>query len=831
MKILKLKNRTYRSGLACLAASLLFFCLPFWIPQKEGSFPLFVANFGITIGYFVLMLADKKNVLRENRIHNIFLFLILFFISAWSLNREMTVFEDSADWFSALLVVLCSNYLAFAYAAVIPKWTTHILSFIAGVSCVTFIYLSLYLFPLYAVGMIGFFLIGISLHTFVPLLFTIYTFVLMNRVSENNKRYWLSFAGGFISVVAFVACYVGLWNTSKKQLDHAWQEGSIHTDGLPAWVNVAQKVPSGFFLKKILKTEFMYSTPGDESDNFLWRVPVRNFGEQLRHDPLVMTAAFLTGTPKMETDTKIKILESLHGLRHEGQERLWVGDHLFTKQVNTEVKVWPACNIAYTEKTLTVTNGNKATAWRNQEEAIYTFHLPEGGVVTSLSLWINGKEEKGIMTTKAKADTAYKEIVGVQRRDPSVVHWQEGNTVSLRVFPVFAGESRKFKIGITAPLEKVNGKLRYENVYFKGPSFENATENILFDFEQPATDYQLPASFVSMSEESYKREGKYEPVWSMLINDRGLSDCSFSFDKNTYSLAPYHKKLSPARLDAVYIDVNKSWTRNEYDRVIELANAKDVFVYDSEMIKLRHDNKEECWQRMRRKQFSLFPLFEISDPVHSLLVTKSPDISPGIDDLDGSDFMKKTKAFLAKGEKIKLFDLGDELSLYLRSLKEFRVFQYDKGDIRSLTDMVTKELFPDDLENNEQVIIHKSDMIIRRKEEIAKSSGPDHLMRLFTYNHIMQILGTGLLTDRLSSDSLADEAHKAYVVSPVSSLIVLETQQDYDRFNINDDGASLKNASLKSKGAVPEPHEWVLIIVALLVLMYVMRMKKPGLTR
>jgi hypothetical protein len=52
-------------------------------------------------------------------------------------------------------------------------------------------------------------------------------------------------------------------------------------------------------------------------------------------------------------------------------------------------------------------------------------------------------------------------------------------------------------------------------------------------------------------------------------------------------------------------------------------------------------------------------------------------------------------------------------------------------------------------------------------------------------------------------------------------MVVLETQDDYKRFNIKDSRNSLKNASLKSKGAVPEPHEWALIIIACFVLLYV----------
>jgi len=84
----------------------------------------------------------------------------------------------------------------------------------------------------------------------------------------------------------------------------------------------------------------------------------------------------------------------------------------------------------------------------------------------------------------------------------------------------------------------------------------------------------------------------------------------------------------------------------------------------------------------------------------------------------------------------------------------------------------------------------------------------------------MQKAGTGLLTGNGEDSTLVAEAQKAYVVSPVSSLVVLESQIDYDRFDIKDVDKSLKNASMKSNGAVPEPHEWALIIIVVGVLVY-----------
>ena len=59
-------------------------------------------------------------------------------------------------------------------------------------------------------------------------------------------------------------------------------------------------------------------------------------------------------------------------------------------------------------------------------------------------------------------------------------------------------------------------------------------------------------------------------------------------------------------------------------------------------------------------------------------------------------------------------------------------------------------------------------------------------------------------------------------MTPVSSLIVLETAADYDRFNIANSKNGLENASMNSSGAVPEPQEWLIIILTLVVAMYLL---------
>ncbi|MET0391557.1 MAG: XrtN system VIT domain-containing protein [Chitinophagaceae bacterium] len=826
----RFSDKVYRTGVISLGISLLLYCLPALVnDQRQAGFGVFLFNFGLTAFYFIYRLIEKKRVSKEARIHHVILLLLLLFISAWALNQEIAIFERSAGWFSALLVLVCANSMAMAYFAALPRWARHFTSFLNGITLAAFLYLSLYLMPLYVLGAAASPVLGLSVHVFVPALLFTYSILLQNRIARRNKQYQISFAGGLTTALVIVVAYVAQWYATVGQVNRAWMAGAGNTAGLPAWVAASQNLAPGYFVQTVLKGDLVYSSPKETTGDFFWSTPVRSRIESRKHDPLVMIASFFSPRIGIDEESRIKLLETAFDLHHEAEERLWSDEELRTDSVITEVKIWPRCNLAYTEKTILVANTRDRNAWSRQGEAIYTFYMPEGSVVTSLSLWIQGKEEKGILTAKGRADSAYRTIVGVEQRDPSVAHWQEGNTVLVRVFPVIAGERRQFKIGITSPLERTNGSLRYENIYFKGPAYDKAQEHIRVDFEQPVSDFDLPASFVSKASQSYSRKGRYQPVWGLQINDPGLSGCSFSFGGSEYSLSPYHRQLSAVEFTGLYLDINHSWTREEFGSVLAASKGRPVWVYDNGLMKLDETNREQLWEKLHRRRFSLFPLYEITNAEQTLLVTKNAVSHMRLADLEETEFMNRTRQFFSKGTRINVFNLGDELSPFLRSLKEFRVLRYDNGEVDLLVQRLQKGQFAGDIENAGRVVIHRTDMVVEKTVGTAAQSGPDHVMRLFSYNHIMQQLGAGLWLNRSVEDSLVQEAQTAYVVTPVSSLVVLETQDDYERFGIHDTGNSLKNASLHAKGAVPEPHEWALIglVAALLAVLLYKKRKTP----
>lgn len=817
----RLNDVIYRTGLILLAITVIIFLIPELV-HVENTMPWFFVNHAITALYFLILLFSGR--LRRGRegLHPFFLFLLMFLVSAYALNRFFSVFEASTPWF-AVTIILCSvNYIAFAFLRVMPVPVRMVMFFLLGLSVCCFLYMAIYIAPFTALGVVVSFFFGISLHGLVPLLFFLYTIRLFRRSYANKRAYKLSFRYGIVTTLLIVFVYALLWRVNVIQMDKAYHEADIQETYLPRWLNVANHVSPNLITEKVLKAEMVYTTPknwGGHSEFFSGRSS-SNWNERMKHDPLVMIASTLGGTTVMYESDRIHILKALYDSRYEAEERLWSGDHLHTTHVQTSAHIWPRLRIAYTEKTVSVKNTD-SERWRSDEEAIYVFHLPEGAVVSSLSLWINDQEQKGILTTKAKADSAYKTIVGIENRDPSVVHWQEGNTVTVRVFPVLNNEERQFKIGITAPLSLEHGMLMYRNIYFDGPSTGSTGENVDISFETPPEDLRRSGIFSKEKDNRLIASGRYMADWQVSFKDEGLAPQFFSANNKIFTLAPYRKELAVADISDVFLDVNSAWSKQEFSSALALLRYKRVWVcVDGKMQEATGQNSLDLFEKAAESRFSLFPFFLVPTPGTSLVITKGVVNSPAVGDLEDARFMDELKKWLAGDQHIMLYNLGGELSPYLKTLKECRTFRYDQGDLAGLKGLLNDGRFPASIENDQRIVIEAAGMTITQTSGTGTSTAPDHLQRLFAYNHIMHAMGPHLLTGGEESDTLVAEAAASYVVTPLSSLVVLETQADYDRFNIEDSNNSLKNASLKGNGAVPEPHEWALIVIGLLLIVY-----------
>ncbi|MGN7722261.1 XrtN system VIT domain-containing protein [Chitinophaga sp. 22620] len=844
----KLTHPTYLAYLVALVLSFLLLLIGQTLgSNNERQVILAFAHHIIATAALLCLWFAKK----ENRGDLFVLVCLMYFVSCFALNRVLNILHSTTPWFAIYLLVVTPSLLLFRYMSRLPAWARVLTGVFAGLALLAYVYLALFLLPLYPISIPALFALGFSIHTFVPA-------VLCFIVGAALKRYrlWKSALAGLAAGLAVVAVFCVIYNQRAGELTRIYNRQQIQGAGLlPAWVEAAQRLDKDAVTERVLKSGIVYKEPLMNFSIFSFdAMPSRNWEGKLEHDPLVVIATYARPRMTVPDAERMKILEAMYNKRHEGEERLWSGRSLYTSYVSTRVRIWPELRLSYTEKAFTVSNPE---SWGNQE-AIYTFQLPEGATVSALSLWINGREEEAVLTTKEKADTAYRTIVGVEVRDPSVVHWQEGNRVSVRVFPIEANNTRIFRIGITAPLSVADHQLQYGNITFQGPPAGFATEEASIELIGDAGEITPPAGFRGAGTHWF-REGGYREAWSLQLPERTIPSNRFTCKGRSFSIKPYNLQREEARTDIIYLDVNAAWSWPEFTETLRLAGERKVKVYlHDELVDVTAGNRSGLFEALHAQRFSIFPIQEIKDAEHALLITKGPPEGPSLQDLEGSRFREELAACLRDTTlpKVRLLNLGgNNLSPYLQALKESRAFRYEQGGLLLLKVLLSTNKFAVDTETADRVVIDQAQIAIVRdsvqpvksaltdtlpagtgtsanamEQHVAardnETNAPDHLMRLFAYNHILRETGKGLITTAAGHEELLRTATEAHVVSPLSSLVVLEKQADYDRFGIKDDNNSLKNASLKSKGAVPEPHEWALIIIALLSLAWLIYQRK-----
>jgi hypothetical protein len=112
--------------------------------------------------------------------------------------------------------------------------------------------------------------------------------------------------------------------------------------------------------------------------------------------------------------------------------------------------------VAYVEWTLEVENLHE---W-GQSEARALVELPDEAVVSRATLWIGDEEREAAYTGSSAARAAYEAVAISQRLDPLLVTSAGDDHVLVQVFPVPRGEIRRFKLGITIPLELTPSEAR-----------------------------------------------------------------------------------------------------------------------------------------------------------------------------------------------------------------------------------------------------------------------------------------------------------------------------------------------------------------------------------
>ena len=769
--------------------------------------------YGIIVCFSVL-----KN--REQYNHLVPFLFLNWFIGCFCTNVLINVFENLPVWVYVVTFLFCiSNF--FIYGNLKQKIITPVSYFVNGFSFLLIIYYAIYLIPLAPIATIGILALGLGFYGLVPMIVLIFHSVKLVRVLPENRKNSFLFATGIASVLIGVIFFTVMLTLESNKMEAFTATKNFETnEDLPTYITISQNLKPNFFNEILLKKDIVYISIGNF---FEFRgfdgLGNQQYNERKIHNPLINIAYLFAKDLELSDDDKINILKSNFDKRLETEEQLWSGRDLVTKNIKEDIKIYSNERLAYTEITMDIACDKET--W-GQKEAIYSFQLPEGSVATSLSLWVNGIERKGVLTTKEKAEKAYKQIVGVEARDPSLMQWKEGNRVVVRVFPITKDLPRTFKCGFTTPLKVDGDSMKYQSLNIKGPNISNAEtisriQMVGIDKMQSDKDFELKNNF-------YINDSKGLDDWEATIAvNKNTFESSFAWKDKVYEIKPIEKVISPFSPAEIILDLDGNWKLEELKTILGQKNRK-FFVYKNDYkSEINASNYEDVLAQFENLQYSLLPLFKLQK--NSLVITKSGNFSANFEELKTSNYLSKLQKG-TKGKGLKVINISENISPFWQTVKEQKYVSYLQADLKKCVELIDKNQFVSFQTAENTVNIEPSNISIQEKTQTTSAStGSNHIYRMYAFGKVLEEQ-VKIQEDSLAVNQYVSLAKDANIVTPISSLIVLETDADYEQNGIEKNVNTLGNASINNDGAVPEPHEWLLIIIGLSLLFFYYKKSK-----
>ncbi|MBZ4037133.1 XrtN system VIT domain-containing protein [Flavobacterium sp. 17A] len=774
---------------------------------------IFEFGYGTILSFLLL-----KN--RKKHMHLTPFLMLNWLIGCFSLNVFFPVFLNLPVWVYATTFLFCiSNF--FLYQTKAENLRVLIFYFINGLTFWIIFYFALFLIPVMPYSLVGIIALGLGFYGLVPAIILVIHTLSILLYLPKNRYYFISFCAGFSTIlVGFLVFTIGLVIESKK-ISEIIKMNSFETEtDLPTYISISQNIKPNFFNEILLKKNIVYI----DIDKFFsfdgfGSFSKQQFNETKAHNPFISIAYLFCKDLNINNDDRINILKSNFNKRLETEEHLWSGDQIFTKSIKEDVKIYPDSRLAYTEITMNIECHNKTLS---NKEAIYSFQLPEGSVATSLSLWVNGVERKGVLTTKEKAKKAYNQIVGVEYRDPSLMQWREGNKVVVKVFPVNKINPRTFKCGFTTPLKVEDNKLKYQSLSIEGPNISNAEtisriQTVGNTSIETSKDFELEKGF-------YMNQSKGLDDWEANIPLSKINHSSFVWKNKVYEVREIQKTLTRFTPSEIILDLNDKWTTKQIESVVNL-DRKNIFVFiNGHKKEINKENFKAIQQDFENYHYSLLPLYKLTK--NSLIITKSGTFSANFEDLEESNYFKKIKKN-TKQRDIKVINISPDINPFWQTAKEQKYVEYFQTNLNNCLKMVNEHQFPLFKEEENVVNIEPALISIHQKAytDSLKSNGPNHIYRMYAFGKVLQEQ-IKIQGDTISKNQYVELAKDANIVTPISSLIVLETDKDYKKNGIEQNVNTLGNASINNDGSVPEPYEWVLLIIGFSSLYFYYRKNK-----
>lgn len=729
-------------------------------------------------------------------------------------------------WFSFTFLFISVFYkkIPIVYLTILPG-----ILFFGIFICLAFAIISL---PMMAFGWIMIPFFGLGFLPYSPLIAGAAFALSLNRINNHlkeksdSKHYTYStilLALSILLITSYSSWYFWEWRNCKTITTKETQSDIGHekiTNDLPKWIKIGSKLPINHVSEAYLQPL--------ESRNFL-------FQSGKIFDPLAYLSSLIFDEKNLKRQQKERLLMLLFGYTHTGLERLWSGHSLITNSIQSHIQIYPEAKLAYTETTLNIFNESD-----RQQEAIYTLQLPQGSVATKLSLWINGIEQPGRLTFRSTAKNAYKTIVGVERRDPSLLEWLDGGRLRLRVFPIFGKKSRTVRFGIISPLKSHEDQLVLEGIRLQGPPVVGAKHKVHLDIFGQNQKLIINSKNITLQEKvvsdgevkQLTSHEDYQKDWKINIEKPKTFSGVAVLDNYKYSLQNINMKKETFIPSNIYLLLNKELSKEKwkaiYSKIFELKKeqTKTYIVSDEKFYTSSIEKGLQFIEQTKLPRFNLFPFYTLQED-NNLFIIAGEEYSLPIGEIIStseivlSNFQKQTQQFFAKNQKpILVASVNGKYSSYIDGLAEFKQIVKLSSSENELRNILKNSEVRIPEYTNANLVNIQSFFQIKREASFEKNSGPDLIIRLFYYREILNKLENRYFQEDTDNSDLIRIAQDGSVVTPITSLIVLESEKDYDRFGIRKESSKLGQSSITKPGLVPEPEEWMLIIFCIIILLY-----------
>lgn len=487
---------------------------------------------------------------------------------------------------------------------------------------------------------------------------------------------------------------------------------------------------------------------------------------------------------------------------------------LYLSNSNIDVISKPEKGYFYTEWTLNFKND----ALYNQE-ARALIKLPKNSVVSKASLWINGEEKQAVFAGKNEVTQAYQKIVS-KSRDPLLVNYAGEDKVLIQCFPVLSKGEMKIRLGITTSLQDKEIYLprfiasNFENI-------ENLTHNVMIESKSDLENSTLFT--ISKNNNIYNVSGalKEEQIQSniKLIHKKEILDKNLFLDineknqviKSSLKLNKNTTKNLILAIDTSYESIkNFENLSNSIKNIPNNINLYALLASDN-VIKIS-GGKEKIAESLKsynlKGGFDNTPMLVEAYDYYNKLPKSERDFTkilwihsaqPDFFTLDSFNFEQKRRKF----DKPVIYEIqiGEGLDSILYDASSYIDFKTLDED--SLDKNISKLIYPYFELKLENI---KGNNYKNLEQDI-------HISKLWAYKSVENLLKENKYKEALNI------AMNYKIITPISGAVVLESKKQYEENGLGE-AHNKQSSSNNNVPIIPEPHEWILIIISILFISF-----------